>query len=478
MGNPPWIDWKNLPSNYRLRIKELCIDRRLFSGDTITGGINLNICALISNVVAENWLDNDGILALLMPDALLIQKTYEGFRNFLIKENGRMYFQELDDWSASGSPFLPVTQPFLTYFISKKEINYNDGIIINRYIKKKNDKLAGVLPLSNYRSVSIFEHVKHVFDIDKRLAFTTANNSSGFCILNDKDESLYLGRIVGDCSYRAREGLEFYPQEVFLLHYDNRVARKGHVWVRNYQGFKSKHPVPQQSRMLETRYLHPLVKGTDISRFSLKDSKFLVPFPYEDMSRSPIPRRNLANECQNLMKYFNDHQSVLCAQTAYNHKIIGKKHNTEFYAIARVGAYTYGEHFVAFRDNTKWGAVVVSSLKTPWGEIKRPAFQNHAVAISQDVDGRFISREEAHFICAILNTPMVARYILSSSDSRTFKIQPAIRIPLYDEGNLLHAILVDTSKFAHANVGDPSAMHIADERLDRVYAMLLAELAA
>ena len=52
VGNPPWIDWKNLPEGYRERIKSICIDRSLFSGDSVTGGINLNICALIANVSA------------------------------------------------------------------------------------------------------------------------------------------------------------------------------------------------------------------------------------------------------------------------------------------------------------------------------------------------------------------------------------------------------------------------------------------
>ena len=44
VGNPPWVDWKSLPSGYRERIKGLCISRKLFSGDRLTGGINLNIC--------------------------------------------------------------------------------------------------------------------------------------------------------------------------------------------------------------------------------------------------------------------------------------------------------------------------------------------------------------------------------------------------------------------------------------------------
>lgn len=65
VGNPPWVDWKSLPSGYRDRIISLCISRNLFSGDRVTGGINLNICALITNVVAENWLGDDGIIGIL-----------------------------------------------------------------------------------------------------------------------------------------------------------------------------------------------------------------------------------------------------------------------------------------------------------------------------------------------------------------------------------------------------------------------------
>jgi hypothetical protein len=73
VGNPPWIDWKNLPEGYRDRIVSLCIDRGLFSGDGRTGGINLNICALISHVSIVNWLKTDGKLAFLMPRELAFQ---------------------------------------------------------------------------------------------------------------------------------------------------------------------------------------------------------------------------------------------------------------------------------------------------------------------------------------------------------------------------------------------------------------------
>ena len=77
VGNPPWVDWKTLPSVHRENKKEVCYARNLFSGDGRTGGNSLNICALISNVTAENWLAEGGVIAILMPQSLLFQQSYE-----------------------------------------------------------------------------------------------------------------------------------------------------------------------------------------------------------------------------------------------------------------------------------------------------------------------------------------------------------------------------------------------------------------
>ena len=47
IGNPPWIKWEFLPQAYAEKIKSLCLDRHLFSGQTYMGAISLNICAFI-----------------------------------------------------------------------------------------------------------------------------------------------------------------------------------------------------------------------------------------------------------------------------------------------------------------------------------------------------------------------------------------------------------------------------------------------
>ena len=141
IGNPPWIDWKNLPSGYRSRIKSLCIDRNLFSGDGRTGGINLNVCALIASVSIENWLNEDGKLAFLMPKVIAFQQSYDGFRKFRFHKVKRD-FLAFNDWSKAGHPFYPITERFMTYVIGPKR-ERSEFIPVKKYIKKRGEKIAG-----------------------------------------------------------------------------------------------------------------------------------------------------------------------------------------------------------------------------------------------------------------------------------------------------------------------------------------------
>ena len=109
-----------------------------------------------------------------------------------------------------------------------------------------------------------------------------------------------------------------------------------------------------------------------------------------------------------------ENKSIIDAQTNYNERIIGNAEGREFYALARVGEYSLGNVFVAFRDNTKWGACVIGAVMSPWGTMLTPCFQNHAVSISQYGDDRYITEDEAHYLCAILNAPIVEAYIIAS----------------------------------------------------------------
>lgn len=468
VGNPPWIDWKNLPAGYRERVKSICVERHLFSGDGVTGGINLNICALISNVSAMNWLKKNGILAFLMPQTIIFQQTYEGFRQFKLDDKSNLYFQQLYDWTKAGHPFAPVQHKFLTFFFSDNQVDYKKGIPLKYFIKNKG------YDLKKYSNFTDYSLLREVFTEQLEIAGQANENSTIFSCAKDETELQSFSKISGYSSYKGREGIEFYPQELFLLEIDNDMPSAGEiVIVKNYQNKKSKYKIPLESFPLEKKYLHPLIKGIDIERFNLLPSNYVVPFPYEkDNTRSPISIKDLTKSSKLLATYFNKFKSVFESQTQYNEKIIGEKHNTEFYALARVGEYSFANHYVAFRDNSKWLSCVVSSVMTPWGEMKRPQFQNHAVTISQKSSGEFISLEEAHYICAILNAPITESYILNSSDSRSFKINPPIYIPEFDIKNEIHKELANLSIKAHKLHSDKNEIQIIDKRLNELVVKL------
>jgi hypothetical protein len=447
VGNPPWIDWKSLPEGYRQRIKSLCISRHLFSGDRITGGINLNICALISNVAAENWLSKDGVLAFLMPENLIFQQTYEGFRDFYIEnKQSRLYLQKLLDWTKAGHPFKPVQHRFLSYLYKRDRVNYFNGIDVDRYIKSSKKGIEEINKSETFKDVSVN------FRKETVVAGQTVKTNSTLSFALNRKELEEFSLISGKCYYVGREGIEFFPQELFLLIPQlNIKAPDGLIYLKNFQNTKSKYKLPQQTILLEKKYLHPLIKGVDIEKFHLNESnQFVVPFPYSETdTRLPLSLNALQKEAPLLARYLLQHRSLLEAQTEYNAKIIGKK-NQEFYALARVGKYSFHNIHVGYRDNTKWLSSVIPQVNVKWDNApKRALFQNHAPSICEGENGEMITLDEAYYIAGILNTPVVIKFVTNSSDSRTFKVRPPIFLPKYEPTNILHKEISEYSKLAH-----------------------------
>ena len=458
IGNPPWIDWKNLPAGYREKVKSLCVDKGLFSGAGRTGGINLNICALITHVATTNWLSKEGKLAFLMPKELAYQASYEGWRDSVGGRNRDLL--EFHDWSKAGRPFYPMTDDFMTFIIGRKNHkNSLNTVPVRQYLKKINCKTKA------HQWADIDEAMKNL-DVDEQIAGQIISGSTAYTFAKSEDELSKFKKIQGECAYIGREGIEFYPQELLIFKYDGQGPILGTVFLKNIQVTKSKYKITSQRLLLETKYLYPLVKGPAIEHFSHNYENLIVPFPYEknDPNR-PINAKQLEKESPFLLSYYKKYGEIIRAQTKFSDKIRGPN-SGEFYGLARTGPYSFHNVYVAFRDNTKWRAVVITSENLPWGERKRFVFQNHAVSMCERKEGGFIDEDEAHYICAILNAPIVEEFIYASSDTRSFKIRPPIFVPNYDENDDKHKKLSELSKRAHNSKDDIENVR---NEIERVY---------
>jgi hypothetical protein len=422
------------------------LDRNLFSGDRVTGGINLNICALIANVAADNWLSAAGVLAFLMPESLLLQQTYEGFRNFeLPNSRRRLYLSSLLGLTEAGHPFKPVQHRFMGYIFSGKRTDYARGLVVKNVRKTKGKTIEAINQIEHW------DIAKQHFSISETIVGTVNPPSTAFTFAPTRTVLNRFRLVAGECHYIGREGIEFYPQELFLLEVvSGRQPPRGKVYLRNFQSDSSRYSLGEEIILLETAFLHPLIKGIDVKPFGLHpDRNFVVPFPYDSTTdiREPLDISDLTQRAPLLAAYLTRHTAVLDRQTQYNSRIIGRADHAS-YALARVGAYSFQDIHVVYRDNTSWQASVAEPVDTPWGARVRPLFQNHAPSICERTSGGYIDIAEAHFIAACLNAPTVRDYMMSSSDSRTFKIRPPVHVPCFDAADPIHKRLSSLGRAA------------------------------
>ncbi|MCI5872689.1 MAG: N-6 DNA methylase [Clostridiales bacterium] len=470
VGNPPWVKWEFLPQVYAEKIKKLCLDRHLFSGQTYMGAISLNICALISNVTASTWLKKDGVLAFLMPKTLMTQDSYAGFRNFYtdVSNRERLYLQKVDDWSNSGNPFVYTTEKFFTYYYQRKPVDYSLGIPICFVEKKRGSDIKRI------NTHSAYSEVEGNFYLNEGKAYQLDEKRTGFTMIKESDSfrtELY-SQIIGESAYKARSGVEFTPAEVYFIEPLRGVGNPQRYRFKNSEFLNAVYKVKNKGGIeLETEYVYPVVKSPCIREFGISENDNYCIFPYEVGATECVPLEKLNENSEYLTNYLIQNKAVVEKQSKRSRMIAKGK---EFYALSKVGTYTYGEYSVTFRDNTKLVAAVVSPIMTPWGEMKKPVCAKHAPYISMDKKGRYISEDEAYYLCGILNTNVVQEYFKFSFSGRSYSIDFNIKLPLYDEKDKLHKKIAELSRVAHRSYNDEKVIGNVKKEIEKIYLKICA----
>jgi len=455
IGNPPWVKWEFLPQEYANKIKSLCIDRHIFSGQSYMGAISLNICALIANVTASTWLTKKGVLSFLMPQTLMTQDSYAGFRNFYTnyETKERLYLQKLDDWTKSGDPFIDTQEKFMTYYYQYKFVDYNkDGIPIRRYKKKKG---ISIIDVNNKYS---FSEVANYFEVSHLKAYQMDTKRTGYTTF-EKEYLAFKSNfdlIVGECAYKARSGVEFTPAEVYFIEPIEAVANKNMykfkpIAFKNAK-YKSISTLPV---IFETEFIKPVIKAPTILPFNFAPNNNYCIFPYKENISKSIDISEFNNESPQLLKYLTNMKKIIGKQSKRSLTI---SRGNSFYSLSKVGDYTFAPNKVTFRDNTKLSAAVVQPVKTPWGKTVYPICAKHSPYISMDKNKRPITEDEAYYLCGILNTPIVVQYFKFTYSGRSYSINFNIKMPLYDKNNIYHKNIMKLAKKA-----------TLDKQTDRIY---------
>ncbi|MGP5300900.1 Eco57I restriction-modification methylase domain-containing protein [Corynebacterium variabile] len=469
VGNPPWVDWKSLPSSYRDRVKSLDVASSIFSGDNYVGGINLNIAALICTTSAAKWLSSDGVLGMLMPDTFLKQRTYEGFRKLAISDAETASIVAIDDWSLAGKPFSPVSQKFLGYFISKSSGRTASSIPVIRYKTKERGLKTSIEKLDLEKSFSFDELVASRVSQD--------GNRTNYVICESGEMETFKKMGSGESQYVGREGMRFFPLELLVFKLVDYDSRRSLVEVENVQNPRSRHRVPKGRWKFERDSLRPLIRSADIRPYFVSWNGTLAPFPFDSnkSTRTAVDIKTMRSRWPKLFEYFVRHRDVFVSQSNFTSRLVAK--NAPFYSIARSGDYSFAPRYVVFRATGKSMAAVVESIDTPWGKVL-PAFQDHAPFIAQRPDGSFLGEDEADYICGILNCDIVRSYAAVSADSRSMPITPRYALPLFGDPRVvdLQREIARASRNAKQDCSSADIVNLSNSEISELYLRMLDQL--
>lgn len=467
VGNPPWVKWEHLPSKYAQKIKELCNIRHIFSTRGRFGGTQLNICALISNVAATNWLKDEGVLAFLMPDSIMSQNSYEEFRYFYLdyEASKRLYLQRIDKWEKPLKPFScedkVVSQDFNTYYYSKKNVDYKKGIDVITITRQKN-----ISDITINQSSTFNEAKKHLI-FSKRKAAQMSDKTSAFSYLSDEHD---FSKIIGTSSYEYRTGVEFTPQELYMLTGIGTSEQDDFYRFANKKFARSKYIVddmPHNGWNLPIKHIFPIATGPSISPFRCSTENEFCILPYSaKKTDKPIDSTSLITTNEELFNYLLNHKDLIDNQSEKSKKM---HQGDEFYALSKIGPYTFAENIVAARDNTKFCASVITPRATPWGETKQTICVKHTMLIGRDLTGRCITKDEAHYICGILNSNIIVQYMQNTFKSNGYSLKKAhFHLPIYDKNNELHKKICHLAKRAAKTTDEKKITKIQNE-LSKIY---------
>lgn len=463
VGNPPWVKWEHLPAAYAERIKRECDIRHIFCNDGGRfGGTQLNICALIANVTATNWLKEGGVQAFLMPDSIMSQNSYEEFRKFYLDYDSgrRLFLQKIDKWTAPLRPFryedVAVSQDFNTYYFAHTEVDYKKGIPVKEITRKKGIRDNSLNSYTSYNEVS-----KHLISREIK-AVQVSGDTTVFTYISGCND---LKKIVGENKYKARTGVEMTPQEIFMLTGVGDSSKDNCYRFRKKEFNNAKYVVtdtPSSGWELPCYFIYPMLSAPNITPFHYDTANEFCIVPYERTHlRKPIDEANLLKKADMLYEYLLRHKKLIDKQSD---KSKDMRLGNEFYALSKLGEYTFAPYIVAARDNTKFCATVVKQTETPWGEIKPTICVKHNMIISQRKDKVFIGEDEAYYICGILNSDIVVEYMHSTFKKNGFSLNKAkFALPLYDASNESHKRIMQLSKEASKTDDDKRITAICSE---------------
>lgn len=452
VGNPPWVRWSKLPDAYRERVKPTCERYGIFSKNKRHGGNELDISAMITYTTSDKWLKPNGRLAFVITGTIFKNPSSAGFRHFKLEPSNVKSLHlapiGVDDMKAL-KPFADAANHTAVAVFDKTKKPGTYPVPYRLW-----DSAPGftkAIPASS----SLSAVMKRV-SITVKEAAPVDGKGSPWAVLT-KGRFNTLKALSGACTWVAgRKGITTDLNGVYFVPIiqDNGTL----VQIRSRPDAGKKALGAVKTAWVEPTLLYPLVKGAGdfescylrLNNPSAVDDVLYTFVPNIGIDKADYIASEIAMNGVPLKKtkaWFTAYKTLLEARSTYRRQMKG----APFYDVYNVGDYTLQPWKVIWPEmSTRFYAAVAGSYTVPVVGV-RPYVPDHKVYFAG-----FDDKKPAHFLCGLLNTPMVREWV----ESHTVSIQMGdvfkhMNLPEYDATNTSHVALSKLVEKAH---GEHNAM--------------------
>ncbi|MBI3272780.1 MAG: hypothetical protein HYZ53_27585 [Planctomycetes bacterium] len=434
VGNPPWINWDDLPAGYRERTKSLWRRNGLFSlrgARGRSGGAKKDLSMLFVYEGLRNLVTEKGRLGFVLPQTLFkTEGAADGFRRFSLPAVGAaaespFRVRRVDDLNAL-RPFAGATNRTAVLFADRDgttrfPVEYRYWVPRGRVAVPEEAGLAWVLRAAVRRLAFVAEPVEPDHPTGPWLTVPQALRGE-------------LRKAMGRSAYQAQAGVTTCGADgVFLVRTERRVSPD--AWrIRNVPD-AGRSAVPERQGEVLGDFLYPVCRGRDIARWSVR-TEYLVLLAQDPEARRGLDESSLRRHA-GTWKFLSSFRKELEARRS---KLLPRP---PFYSIYGVDRRTLAPFKVVWgRVGKTVAAGVVGTRACELGP--RPVVPFEAMLLPLERE------EEAHFVCAALNS-LPAQLIVAASialhpDTHVLR---RVRVPRFEPANPRHLALAALSRSCH-----------------------------
>lgn len=465
VGNPPWIAWDNLPAGYREATKPLWQQYGLFSlsgSEARHGGGKKDLSMLMTYVAADRYLKDSGRLAMVITQSVFQTKgAGDGFRRFRLGAGGPwLRVLRVNDLVAL-RPFPGVANWTATILLEKgSPTTYPVPYV--RCLPGSRQEHFEARPVDPSRPTSPWLLWPQGCKGPKEPRIGPSDYRAHLGANSGGANGVYWVTLVGDDEARTAASQGQCPPSSSTACPAASRGTPTCVWIHNVAG-RSKHSLPSVEHLVEAELLFPLLRWADVSRYRAVPRDWWL-FVQDAQARKGIAQDAMRRRYPHAYAYLERFRRVLIGRAAYRRY----QPESAFYSMYDVGPYTLAPIKVVWRRmDRRVSAAVVEPVDHPVLGPRPVIPQETCVMIAAQ------GLDEAHYLCALLNSEVVGLLVASYSvrggkGFGTPSMLDYLSLRRFDPDNAAHRELALLSREAHRRAAQGADWGDLQSRIDRV----------